>query len=390
MLRVLGIALVSALISLGVAACVSENTATPECRDGQDNDGNGRVDFPLDLGCGDYDDLHEAQVTLPADFDPARVRVETQAWILPKDKPLGNREQGASRGFGHLHNTVDLPFARAVSGVLNLNVRLTAFHNPSEIQALQWELRYPTGQLQGLASVDKSCAFNPTQDLRFVPHVCAYNVPVLIDTTQAPVNGWVNLSIRTIQITPGNLRWTAGTIIPLYLNNGGNRQVVSNAACTGACVIGNSWFEGEDAHGLIVDNLPTLPIPSNQTHTVRYQAYHDGGEMSQRIVGVRDGLGHEIPKIDNVFNTFQNLLWPFEPIKAVTALKTVSNPSTTWHEVTIDPTASQLSLGWHVLMLRSIGVHEFNVPCNYCTAEEPVTHHVHNVMPFYVGPPTEP
>ena len=49
-------------IALGRCSSVADSSEAPICNDGVDNDGDGRIDFPSDLGCTSLSDADELSV----------------------------------------------------------------------------------------------------------------------------------------------------------------------------------------------------------------------------------------------------------------------------------------------------------------------------------------
>ena len=375
-------------VTVSVIAAPSPPTPLPDpgmggaarrglCEDGLDNDGDGRIDYPLDAGCSSYDDGVEQDEMFPPDFDPSQLPVDTQAWFLPPDATTGGS------GFGHTHIACRLPIGQRVAGPLDTNCRIIQFHNnQAQIKSLLFAIDPPGRRIVEQIPVDFTCAGDH--------HACVTNVPVHLDPMSWGINGWVNLSATVVVETPPQdvetffnsnptieqrpLVWKATNAIPLYIDHPAAGPPNYDTVTIGPSLIGMGWLEKAEQqfHAVQAANLPLAPLTG--PHTFRFRVPCDLSTPSRKLVIAVDGLLHDIPASGP---------WPAVTARTPVLAKPIVTPGCGWHEVVVDPKALNLAMGWHWIAARSISEPTSTAQCAACT-NEPVSQHAQLIMPFYV------
>ncbi|HKZ53907.1 MAG TPA: PKD domain-containing protein [Anaerolineales bacterium] len=261
-------------------------------------------------------------------FDPRKIPVELQVWWQPL--------------CGHTHVTANLPLGQEVAGILTFDLRIVMHENACRLHDLL--LENENGERVGEVSLRDGLG-NPMA----CPNngICAFNVPVSLDTARLGPNGWHLLSLRVVRrYTDGvppdeGLEYLASASeIPLLVRNAG-QPANSKAPYFGFELLklkGQGWFSHVGFASAEVIGVPITPVSGAITFWVR------AADPSQHLNVVLDKT-HFIPAVGP---------WPEVPASPGKVLLDAGSDYGDLHEffpVTIDTTS--LSNGWHSLGVRS-------------------------------------
>lgn len=206
-------------------------------------------------------------------LDPRRIPLELQAWWNSGAAPFHD--------FGHLHLAANVPLGQAVSGLLTFDARIVVHNNPSKIVELR---------VQDDHAVVRRIYLDPPLECPFdgVMHsVCAWNVPVSIDTSQL-VSGWRELRLRAEGRTVDGNHYLNSSGIPVFVVGGLEPRQDYNRWCGNTSLMGRGWYDGFDYTAAVIECVPLAPVFGVWTVRVRAQ------QPSVRLTVLLD-RSHAIP-----------------------------------------------------------------------------------------------
>jgi len=177
-------------------------------------------------------------------FDRNQIPVEMQAWWEP--------------AFGHVHSAIRLPFAKEVSGVLTLPVRIVMHDNPGKLHLFA----ITNENAKKLVSVKMG-------DTTCEDDVCAWGLMVNLNTKLLQ-DGCRELRVKSYVDTPDGKQMINSSGIPLRVNNGGTQKDF-NKSCDTHQLIGRGWYTGFDYTNAIIGNVPLAPVHGTIVLTARAQ-----------------------------------------------------------------------------------------------------------------------
>lgn len=239
-------------------------------------------------------------------FDPKRIPVELQAWWMP--------------AYGHIHAAVMIPFGQAISGVVQVPVRIVMHNNPGQLFMLR-------------VDDEQSTRIKMPLDLRCPTTICAWSFTLPLDTNKFP-NGWRMFRFRAQVRTPDGKAFLNSSDIPMLVSNGSGG---SNALRFGSTnyIVGKGWYEGFDYTNVAIEHVPTKPVSG--LLALRVQVHKGGANL---IVDL--DKSHFIPAVGP---------WPLVgDTPGVPLLNTPARPGE-WRDIVID--TNPLANGWHSFQVRT-------------------------------------
>lgn len=266
----------------------------------------------IDMGAitPEVPDLVTAAAASFGAFNPRLIPIEIQSWWMP--------------AYGHVHTGAMLPFAKEVSGVLSLPVRIVMHDNPGKLHRFDiWDGRPKllTVQMMG----DQTCNQS----------VCAWGLTAKLDT-RLMLDGCQELRIKSYINTPDGKQMITSSGVPVMVKNGSGAGSDFNKSCTTGQFIGRGWYTGINYINAIFESVPTAPVKG--TITVGFRAQ---GEASSRLLVELD-KSHYIPAVG---------AWPEALDTPGTILFDQAGNLTKFQHIKIDTT--KLSNGWHSLSAKS-------------------------------------
>lgn len=239
-------------------------------------------------------------------FDPGHIPVELQAWWVP--------------AYGHIHAAVMIPFGQAISGVVQVPVRIVMHNNPGTLFMLR-------------VDDEQSTRIKMPLDLRCPTTICAWSFTLPLDTNKFP-NGWRMFRFRAQVRTPDGKAFLNSSDIPMLVSNGSGG---SNALRFGSTnyIIGKGWYEGFDYTNVAIEHVPTTPVKG--LLALRVQVHKGGANL---IVDL--DKSHFIPAVGP---------WPLQGDTVGVPLLNIASRPGEWRDVVID--TIPLANGWHSFQVRT-------------------------------------
>lgn len=203
------------------------------------------VFMPLLIAAGQPRNFVPGSVVAAASggFDRNLIPVEMQVWWQP--------------AYGHVHTGIKLPFAKEVSGVLALPVRIVLHDNPGKLHL--FAISDDTHHVVDVKMGDATCKVS----------VCAWGLTVNLDTRQLR-DGCQELRVKSYVNTPDGKQMITSSGIPIRVNNGGTQKDF-NKSCDTHQLIGRGWYTNMDYTNAIIGNVPIAPVSGVYTFQVRAQ-----------------------------------------------------------------------------------------------------------------------
>ncbi len=264
-----------------------------------------QIYLPMLMAPGLEQDVTASAVT---GFDRDRIQVEMQAWWSP--------------AFGHVHTAIKLPFAKEVSGVLTLPVRIVMHLNP--------------GNLHQFAITDenaKKLVIVKMHDVTCDTMICAWGFNVQLDTTKLK-NGCRELRIKSYVNTPDGKQMINSSGVPIRVNNGGSQKDF-NESCDTHQLIGRGWYTGMDYTNGVIYPVPVAPVSG--TIVLYARAQNSSGHLFVAV-----DKGHYIPAVTGFAGEQDN---------PGTILFDRDGDFHRFMPFAIDTT--ELANGWHTFQVRS-------------------------------------
>jgi len=294
-------------------------------------------------------------------YDPLKVAVEAQAWWVPN--------------FGHIHLAVKAPIGRVVSGTMELDARFLLHDNPAALRVLTVDP--DVGGLVAEPAVNRFqsngyndyCPYNGT-----VSNTCAWDTPVLVDTTRWK-DGWRQVMVRLTARGPdGGLDFVAEVQFLIYSQNGNILKDAAFYEGDGRKVEIRGYYGGQFIYQMAaIQAIPTTPVSGPMTLWVRATQPNN-----QRMIIELDKT-HAHPAVGT---------WPAEEMSVGEVLLDVSGgANNVWRPIVIDTTP--LAPGWHWLAIRHQRLSGATSTCAFCLGEENIASGVLKFW-FHVGPSAQP
>jgi hypothetical protein len=204
--------------------------------------------LPLVASANQMDNSVADAAAAAGGFDRNLIPIEMQVWWQP--------------AYGHVHTGIKLPFAKEVSGVLALPVRIVMHMNP--------------GKLHSFAITDENAKVIVKVDMK--DQVCPMSAPGMVCAWGLTVNlntkllqdGCRELRVKNYINTPDGKQMITSSGIPLRVNNGGTQKDF-NQSCSTNQMIGRGWYTGMDYTNGIIGNVPVAPVHGTLVLTARAQ-----------------------------------------------------------------------------------------------------------------------
>lgn len=240
-------------------------------------------------------------------FDPRRIPIELQSWWVP--------------AYGHIHAAVMIPFGQAISGVVNVPVRIVMHNNPGQLFMFR-------------VDDEQSVRVKMPLDLRCPTTICAWSFTVPLDTGRFP-NGWRMFRFRAQVKTPDGKAFLNSSDIPMLVSNssGGGGNVLRFGSTN--YIVGKGWYDGFDYTNVAIEHAPIAPVKG--LLRLRVQVHKGGSNLAADL-----DKSHFIPAVGP---------WPLTGDTPGVPLLAIASSPGEWRDIVIDTVP--LVNGWHSFQVRT-------------------------------------